>query len=107
MVIYISLILGHCLADYPFQGDFLARMKGENTFLLAIHSLIWSCTIWLILNYFDRASAFDFWQLFIGHALIDKWKCSRPDKNKALTDDLYVDQLLHGLQILFALAVFK
>ena len=33
--------------------------------------------------------------------LIDKWKCSRKDKSKALTTDLYIDQALHMVQIGF------
>jgi len=29
------LIVGHCLADYPLQGDFLARAKNHKTPVLA------------------------------------------------------------------------
>ena len=101
MEIFVHLLLGHCLADYPLQGDFLANIKGKNTFLLMIHSAIWACIIWSILNYHGLASTFvEFFVLFIWHMVIDKWKCSRPDKTKALTTDLYIDQAAHATQIL-------
>lgn len=28
---FFMLIVGHCLADYPLQGDFLATAKNRNT----------------------------------------------------------------------------
>lgn len=100
-IIIITLITVHCIADYPLQGDFLANIKGKNFFLLMVHSWIWSGLIWISGTMFFIANITDFLVLLVGHMLIDKWKCSRKDKSKALTTDLYIDQALHMVQIGF------
>lgn len=104
----ILLLTVHCLADYPLQGDFLANIKGKNFFLLLVHSFIWAGMIYgalILLN----ISCNPFWFVFllVGHVVIDKWKCGRTDKSKALTLDLYIDQAGHLLQILTVLAFAK
>ncbi len=89
----------HCVADYPLQGDFLANFKGKNNFILFVHSIIWSGVLWSGLFFLGRESVLIFPFLLIGHFFIDKWKCNRVDKSKALTTDLYIDQFLHMVQI--------
>ena len=50
------LLVGHCLADYPLQGDFLARAKNHTSpmpgvpwpFALVSHALIHSGVVWLL-----------------------------------------------------------
>jgi hypothetical protein len=102
----IFLLTIHCLADYPLQGDFLANMKGKNKFLLIIHCFIWAGMIYGAANFLgitQNPSWFVF--LFMGHYLIDLWKCNRTDKTKALTTDLYIDQAGHLFQIIVLLAL--
>jgi len=101
----IVLVTLHTIADYPMQGDFLANIKGKNFFLLMVHSWMWSGIIYFGLMYFGLAQPYDFLQLFIVHTMIDKWKCNRPDKSKALTTDLYIDQAAHMAQITVAVLV--
>lgn len=96
----------HLIADYPMQGDFLANIKGKNFFLLLCHSFMWAGIIYFGLKYLGMAEPWEFWCLGIVHAAIDKWKCMRPDKSKALTTDLYIDQALHGVQIAAAMYLF-
>lgn len=100
------MITLHLIADFPAQGDFLANIKGSNTYLLLCHSFMWAGIIYFGLMYLGMASPWEFYFLAIVHAAIDKWKCSRPDKSKALTTDLYIDQSLHAVQILVAMYVF-
>ena len=97
----------HCIADYPLQGDFLANIKGKNFFLLLVHSFIWSGIVYLGLLHLGMATPYEFAVLFVVHAAIDKWKCNRPDKTKALTTDLYWDQAAHAVQILVSMYVLK
>jgi hypothetical protein len=97
---FILLLTIHCIADYPLQGDFLANVKGKNFFLLCIHAFIWAGMVYAGFMYLGVKDPQCFAFLFIGHVMIDKWKCSRPDKSKALTTDLYWDQLGHLIQIL-------
>jgi len=93
----------HLVADFPMQGDFLANIKGKNFFLLLCHSFMWAGIIYFGLKCFGLADPWEFWFLGIVHAAIDKWKCSRKDKTKALTTHLYIDQALHFLQIIAAM----
>jgi len=95
MHIFFYLLLGHFLADYPLQSDFLANMKGKNNFLLLCHVMIYSLIIAAIL---DFGNMFTLWKLaflILTHFATDYWKCHYGDKNLALTLDLWIDQLLH------------
>lgn len=114
--ILILFLIGHALADYPFQGDFLARGKNPNTampgipwqgamaahatihaglvFLVAIASLC--AVIWLnvgdVRGYFlgaVRISALLALGEFWAHASIDWLKCTR-------RIGFVADQGLHG-----------
>lgn len=96
--IYMFLFL-HALADYPLQGDFLAKFKGTNWIAMTAHCLIWSGLIYLGLMYYGLEAEYKFPFLFLGHMAIDKWKCSRSGNGKELTTDLLIDQLLHFGQI--------
>ena len=100
---FVILFWLHFIADFPLQGEFLANFKGKYDYLLFAHSVIWTGTItaglFLTGNY-------DLWKvamLFVGHFIIDRWKARKEDKSKALTDDLWKDQLLHFGQLLLCL----
>ena len=96
----IFIFLGlHALADYPLQGDFLAQFKGKNWIAMIAHCLIWSFFIFAGLMFFNLNQVWHIPFLFIGHLLIDKWKCSRSGNGKELGSDLLIDQLLHFVQI--------
>lgn len=104
----ILLITIHCLADYPLQGDFLANMKEKNYFLLLVHCFIWSGMVYggfYLMGLTNNPAVFN--SLFIGHLFVDKWKCERTDKTKALTTDLYIDQALHVTQIIITFILLK
>lgn len=103
----IVLLTVHCVADYPLQGDFLANFKGKNFFLLCVHSMIWSGMIFITLTILGVVPVTLFPFLFFGHIVIDRWKCNRKDKTKALTKDLYIDQFLHLLQICYCVFILQ
>lgn len=103
----IFMLTLHCIADYPLQGDFLANIKGKNFFLLMVHSFIWSGVVYFGLKFLGMASPWEFVALNFVHTVVDKWKCSRPDKTKALTTDLYLDQAAHVAQILLSMYVLQ
>lgn len=100
--IYTFLFL-HALADYPLQGDFLAKFKGTNTIAMTAHCLIWAGMIWIGLLFYGIDVVWHFPFLFFGHMAIDYWKCSRAGNGKELTTDLLIDQWLHFVQILVCL----
>lgn len=73
-----ALLIGHALADYPLQGDFLARAKNHKNPVpgvpwyqaLAAHSLIHGGMVWAITG---------LWWLGLieatSHACVDWLKC--------------------------------
>jgi len=96
----IFVFLGlHCLADYPLQGDFLAQFKGKNWIAMIAHCAIWTLVIYFGLRMYGITKPWQLPFLFLGHMLIDKWKCSRSGNGKELGSDLVIDQLLHFIQI--------
>ena len=97
----IVLIGLHFIADFALQNDFQAKFKGSNKYIMLAHCFIWSFCIYVGLWVFGLQSIPKFVFLISGHNVIDSWKCSIKDKSNALTLDLYKDQLLHLLQILF------
>lgn len=96
--VYIFLFL-HALADYPLQGDFLAKFKGSNWMAMIAHCLIWAGMIFSGLIFFEMDKSWHFPFLFFGHMVIDKWKCSRSGNGKELGSDLIIDQTLHFAQV--------
>lgn len=87
------LVLGHVLADYPLQGDFLAQGKNRNTEIgkifwphaLFAHSMIHGGMVAIITGIWWLGVL----EAFL-HGLIDFLKC----ENKI---SLNVDQALHYL----------
>lgn len=104
----VVLLTAHLFGDFVFQNDFLAKNKGDNIFIMCVHCYLWSIIMFcgfVILNL--NAGILTFLSLFISHFIIDKWKCSIEDKSKALTFDLYVDQLLHSVITILIFLILK
>lgn len=78
LVLFLKLIVAHCLCDYPLQGDFLSKAKNHKAPIpgapfyqaLIAHSIIQGGAVWLITG-----------KLWLGameataHAIIDYLKC--------------------------------
>jgi Protein of unknown function (DUF3307) len=73
------LLVGHAIADYPLQGDFLSRGKNHKNPIpgvpwyqcLAAHSIIHSGSVFLLTGGMALAFA-----EFFAHCLIDYNKCA-------------------------------
>ena len=101
---FLALMFAHLLADYPLQGDFLAKMKGKNIIVLFTHAGIWTGCIALAgyLLGFD-IGYLDITLLFVIHAISDHLKAANKlwyKKLDALKGGLLSDQLIHVGQIL-------
>ena len=99
---FIILFGAHCIGDYPLQGEFLAKIKGSNSFLLFIHSFIWAFCIFMAFKYIGITLGWlAFYNLVLFHWFIDQMKCSFGVlyPKYALTRFLWVDQFLHVVQI--------
>ncbi|RGY66689.1 DUF3307 domain-containing protein [Fusobacterium ulcerans] len=104
----IFLGMAHIFGDYVFQTDFMAKFKGENNYILFNHSWMWTACIYIC--FFILGKELNLLQclfFLIGHMAIDKWKCERKDKTKSLTVYLWIDQLLHFIQIAIVYAWLK
>ena len=97
----LFLQLMNYIADYPLQGDFLGIYKSKYDYLLFVHCFIWTGVLCISLQYLEIFSLWKLVFLFIGHFIVDRWKC-RHIKNKeiGLTKLLWIDQLIHFLQII-------
>jgi hypothetical protein len=79
IVLFLKLAVGHFLADYPLQGDFLAAAKNHRKPIpgvpwyqpLAAHSAIQAGMVWLVTGKLWLAGV-----EFVLHAGIDWAKCN-------------------------------
>lgn len=92
----IFLLFLHHLADVAFQPSWLIEQKTK-WFRVYEHSFIWAGTISMGLLAIGSFSLWKFFFLLIGHFIIDfiKYKF----KNKYWL--VYIDQILHYLQIIY------
>lgn len=87
LVLFFALVIGHAIADFPLQGDFLSRGKNRHVtppqladgrdgpkslwvYLMSVHCLIHAGFVWVITGYAVLALA-----EFILHWIIDHLKC--------------------------------
>ncbi|MEK5416336.1 DUF3307 domain-containing protein [Paenibacillus sp. FSL L8-0708] len=104
----LVLIFAHLLADYPLQGDFLAKTKGSNVISLISHAGIWTGTILVAVHLLGyQVNFYDVVFLFVVHAIADYCKAkpigiyTRLDNLKG---GLLLDQGVHLMQILVLMA---
>ena len=101
----LILYVANLILDYPLQGTFLAEYKAKNNYILFVHCAIWAFGLSVVLM---PLGLFAWWKvvmLLIGHIIIDYWKCRGLYKKWNIKDwtSLYIDQLLHIVQILLCL----
>lgn len=101
------LLFAHLLADYPLQGEFLAKMKGKNHIVLASHTGIWTGTICLALVLLGiDFTTIDVLLLFVVHYVVDHMKARSIGFYRYLNPlglGLLVDQIIHVGQIAYVL----
>ena len=101
---FLILLYAHLLADYPLQSDFLAKMKGQNHIVLAVHAGLWTGTILLAVHLMGYGvTPFDVFTLFSVHAVADYCKARQIGIYKrldALKSGLLLDQSIHIVQII-------
>lgn len=103
MGMLILLLAWHCLADYPLQGDFLAKSKNRIAGIpgvpwyqaMAAHSAIHASGVFVITNSALLAAT-----EFIAHFVIDDAKC-----RNAISFN--TDQALHiALKLVYCLTIW-
>ena len=112
MSLLISLIFIHFIADWALQSEWVAINKGKYWFVMFAHCIIWTGCIYFGLIFFDiKVNLYNpvpMWKLlflFIGHYLVDLWKCrvykKVPFCQQKTYKHLYIDQLIHIIQVIF------
>lgn len=105
----LILLFAHLLADYPLQGEFLAKVKGHNAIALLSHAGIWTgCVATAGYLVGIDVQMFDVALLFMVHVVADYLKAAGKlwYKNMdSLKEGLAIDQLIHVAQILFFLGM--
>ncbi|MEC1179007.1 DUF3307 domain-containing protein [Metasolibacillus meyeri] len=101
---FLILVFAHLLADYPLQGEFLAKMKGKNFIALCSHAGIWTGTVLIAAHLIGYSvDLLDVLILFTVHALADYLKAKPIGFYKKLDPlgmGLFIDQSIHILQII-------
>ena len=126
------LLAGHCIGDYPMQGEFLAINKSKDKVCLLAHCIIYTFFFTIaelatmLIHGFPIFMEIVVYIILIGlvtHLIIDKWKCSYRDrimeelesgaitKEKMHENDVlgfYIDQALHifVMLVLYASLIF-
>jgi hypothetical protein len=129
--VILILVFAHCVLDYPLQGSFLASEKSKSNFVLAVHCIIWSLGISIVLMYLGLFAWWKVIMLLVGHYCMDYWKCRglykkwpcntyykgaqvyhggiryqcKDTKEPIISDmqSLYIDQIFHLLQVALCL----
>lgn len=109
MITILILLFAHLLADYPLQGDFLAKAKGKNVIALISHAGIWTGCI-AVSGYLVgfNVNIIDISILFVVHAIADYLKANNKlwyRKLDPLKGGLLSDQIIHVGQILLFIAM--
>jgi len=102
ILVLCLLMLAHFLADYPLQGDFLAKYKHQYPYIMFVHCFIWTGLISIVLSYFGIFAWWKAIMLFGGHWMMDWWKSGHPTEERYMWT-FYVDQSFHFGQLLFCL----
>lgn len=104
--IFLIMIMIHYVADFPLQGEFLGKHKGDSHYLMFVHCFIWTGIVSLGLYYFDLYSLWKLIFLFVIHFAADTWKSKHPilktPKYEFIDEKykiLYKDQIIHLIQI--------
>jgi hypothetical protein len=103
-LVFLTLVFAHLLADYPLQGEYLAKTKGHNPISLVSHAGIWTGTILTAVHLLGYGvNIVDVVSLFVVHAIADYMK-AKPigiyKRMDAAKGGLLLDQSIHLAQIL-------
>jgi Protein of unknown function (DUF3307). len=96
--LFLFLFLSHCITDFALQTTFIATYKKNIPYVMLIHVFMWSMPIIILINIFGNITIWKILMLFIGHYVIDLWKCREWYKMDHLYA-FYTDQFLHIAQL--------
>lgn len=93
---FFWLIVTHFVGDYAIQTEFIAKNKGNDWYIMLVHSIIWAGCVCVGLQYLGLYSLWKVLFLILGHALMDFLKTRMPTKKWMI----FPDQCFHLIQCL-------
>lgn len=112
MDIFNCLLIGHLVGDFLLQSNWMATHKEKDWRALAVHSLVYTITIYLFSLIAGGLSLLALVIIFAAHVILDqrgvvRWWLTNVSKSPDLTWlQIMVDQTLH-LLVLFVIALCK
>lgn len=112
MDIFSCFIIGHLVGDFLLQNNWMANQKEKNWLALALHSLVYTITVYLFSLIAGGISLLAVVIIFVTHIILDqrslvRWWLTTINKSPHLTWlQILVDQTFHIL-ILFVIALYK
>lgn len=112
MVELAILLTSHFFGDFVFQSEWMCKEKAKHHLFLFAHTWIWTFCVILALY---LLGLFEWWKcpfLFIGHYLMDYYKCNVTsddfleyhifpgDDFRYKRSVMYLDQLFHLAQLM-------
>jgi len=98
--VLLFLIFMHFLSDFVFQPRFLAENKGKSWFLMVVHCIIYTGSIYGVFYFVGQAFLWMIPVIYITHHIEDKWKCWMIEKHGIKMWYLYFDQTFHVVVII-------
>ena len=103
MMMFIWLLVGHFLGDFPAQSAWMAAEKGKSWEVLAYHALVYTSVVFLVASFGGYILSYIALAIILStHILLDalkaRWK---------LIPATWMDQILHiGVLLFIVLAPF-
>ena len=101
----IWLLFAHFIGDWAIQPEWIATNKGKYWFVMLSHCIIWTACVCIGLEYIGCYALWKVLFLISGHYLVDLWKCKLYEKipfcQQKTYKHLYIDQLIHIIQVIF------
>ena len=96
----IWLIFAHFIGDWGLQARWIADAKGKYWEVMFAHCAVWTGCICIALEYLGMYNNFQPVFLFLGHWLIDAWKCKTFKNIKESRWTVHADHLGHLAQLI-------
>ena len=104
LTILIFVLFAHYVADFSLQNPFMAEYKSKFWYVMVAHCMVYTGVICATLLFFG---IFALWMvpfLFIGHFVMDEWKCHHANVPENWWM-IYPDQAWHIIQLIFVVFV--
>ena len=94
---FLLLFFAHCVGDFVLQSEWMAKQKTIDSYIMFLHSVLWSGCICLILYYLNSFNIYKGLFLLLGHFGSDTLKAKQTFLYEKPA--FFLDQLWHIVQL--------